>query len=532
MSSSQVLRQEFRQHFSYVVMRWGLVRQNINPSELVAIREVLGKWLNWTKDENLNRLENILSEILTHLPSEYPLSSVAVEKIDEKLNLLVESTKNPENPYLLTENVSESKPTVHSPSLNIALIDDSEIARITIKAMLDRFNYNVLVYESIFDFEADTKMLDSVDIVLLDVVMPDVTEDILFDFAQRIRQQNIQIILVSGSDSLDIRLKAVRADIGGYVTKPFDINVLVGNIRWLCNIDVRRPYQVSLLDDQPMVGKYLGGYAKDNDIDLTFYSNSVAFFEGLEAGKPDLFLLDVSMPDVSGIEVCKILRQQQRFEYVPIVFLSADNSLKTKLAALEAGADDVIIKDNPPDVIFKQIERRITRGQQIRNMAIKDSLTGLLNHGQMMEAAHSAYKLAKRNNTEVVVAMIDIDNFKQVNDKHGHMTGDNVIVGLAQLLKTSVRDTDVVGRYGGEEFMVVFHSDSIESIEEKLNTICFTFSKLSFNDGNNNFHCTFSCGVASSKDADELKDIIQLADQTMYNVKKAGKNGVKTYQLN
>ncbi len=527
MSSHQALRQEFRQNFSYVAMRWGLVRQNVNPSELIAIRDALGKWIEWTQNEGLARLETLLDDMLSLLPNEYPLSPSLVEQIDAKVNLLVESTKNPENPYLLKQELSQSKPKVHGTSLNIALIDDSEIARITIKAMLDRFNYNVLVYESIFDFEADTDFLSKVDIVLLDVVMPDVTEDILFDFAQRVRQKDIQIILVSGSDSLDIRLKAVRADIGGYVTKPFDINVLVGNIRWLCNIDVRRPYQVSLLDDQPMVGKFLGGYAKNNDIDLTFYTNSAEFFEGLEIGKPDLFLLDVSMPDVSGIEVCKILRQQQRFEYVPIVFLSADTSLKTKLAALEAGADDVIIKDNPPDVIFKQIERRITRGQQIRNMAIKDSLTGLLNHGQMMEAANSAYRLAKRNNTSVVVAMIDIDNFKQVNDKRGHMIGDTVIVGLAQLLKTSVRDTDVVGRYGGEEFMVVFHSDNVESIEKKLNTICFTFSKLSFKDEYDNFQCTFSCGVASSNDAEELKDIIHLADQTMYEVKKDGKNGVK-----
>ncbi|MBO1256174.1 diguanylate cyclase [Alteromonas sp. 5E99-2] len=530
MSSLQVLRQEFRQHFSYVIMRWGVVKQNINSEELIAIHEVLGKWIEWTQKEGLNRLEKFLNEILNLLPNEYPLSASTIEQISEKIDLLIESAKHLENPYLLKQALTESKPKIHGGSLNIALIDDSEIARVTIKAMLDRFNYNVLVYESIFDFEADTEVLNTVDIILLDVVMPDVTEDMLFDFAQRIRQKNIQIILVSGSDSLDIRLKAVRADIGGYVTKPFDINVLVGNIRWLCNIDVRRPYQVSLLDDQPMVGSFFGKYAKNNDIDLTFYSNSTEFFEGLEVGKPDLFLLDVNMPKISGIEVCKILRQQQRFEYVPIVFLSADTSLKTKLAALEAGADDVIIKDNPPDIIFKQIERRITRGQQIRNMAIKDSLTGLLNHGQMMEAAHSAHRLAKRNNTSLVVAMIDIDNFKQVNDKRGHMIGDNVIVGLAQLLKTSVRDTDVVGRYGGEEFLIVFHSDDIESIEKKLNDICFTFSKLSFKDGYDNFHCTFSCGVAGSSHAEELKDMIHLADQTMYDVKKDGKNAVKIYK--
>ena len=530
MSSVTSLVQEFKKHFSLVIMRWGLVRQNINPNEFASFIDCIETWLDWAAAEKLPLLETTLNDILKNIDPETKMEESQIAHIDLQLGKLIAATNKPENPFLVK---TEARiPEKGSSSPNIAIIDDSEIARITTKAMLDRFNFDVFVYESIFEFEADQEALENIDIVLLDVIMPDVTEEILFDFAKRLRELDIHIILVSGVDSTDIRLQAVRSDIGGYVTKPFDINVLVSNIRWLCDLDVKRPFNVLLLDDQPMVGKFLGGYAEKNDIKLTYFSNSDDFFEGLEAGLPDMFLLDVRMPDVSGMEVCKILRQQQRYEYVPIVFLSADNSLETKLEALRAGADDIIIKDNPPDIIFKQIERRIIRGQQIRTLSIKDSLTGLLNHGQMMAAANSAFKMARRNNSNIAIAMVDIDNFKQVNDDRGHMVGDNVIIGLAQLLKTSVRETDVVGRYGGEEFMIVFHSDNIESIEEKLNEMCFTFSKLKFKDNAENFGCTFSCGVASSENSEELKEIIQKADQMMYEVKNSGKNGVKAAKPN
>jgi diguanylate cyclase (GGDEF)-like protein len=530
MSANPTLRSEYKKHFSLVIMRWGMVRQNINPNEFQALIECVQTWANWAKEEQLGLLQNTLQEVLSHIPNGKKMEDQQIADVDALLSKLVAAINKADNPFLVkNSNISSDNNAIDKErsALNIGIIDDSEIARATTKAMLDRFNFNVFVFESIFEFEENSDALEHIDIILLDVIMPNITEEMLFEFAKRIRQKDIHIILVSGVDSPEIRLQAVRCDIGGYVTKPFDINVLVSNIRWLCKLDVDRPFHVMLLDDQPLVGKFLGNYANKNEVELQYFSNSKAFFEQLDMNVPDMFLLDIRMPEISGIEVCKILRQQQRYEYVPIVFLSADNSLETKLEALKAGADDVIIKDNPPDIIFKQIERRIVRGQQIRSLSIKDSLTGLLNHGQMMAAANSAYKLALRNEGQIVVAMIDIDNFKQVNDNRGHMVGDNVLVGLAQLLKTSVRETDTVGRYGGEEFMLVFHSDNIEKIENKLNEICFTFSNLKFKDNQEQFSCTFSCGIASSKGCTELKEIIQKADQLMYEVKKNGKNGVK-----
>jgi PleD family two-component response regulator len=384
MAANNSLQQTYRDYFSAIVKQWGGLRQSRDKEELKAFQSALSQWLEWATHSRLQTLENLLSDMLAHVQNKSEFDNAFIGHIDGELNRIISATKAPQNQYLIQ--AEQRRNTLKALSqLNVAIIDDSEIARISTKAMLDRFNFDVTAFESIYAFEGNEKALTETNVILLDVVMPNVTEELLFGFARKMRERGINIILVSGIDEFDIRLKAVRADIGGYVTKPFDINSLVSNIRWMCDLDVERPFQVLLLDDQKTVGQYLGKYAKQNDIDLKFYSNTTDFFKDLDIGIPDMFLLDVNMPDASGMEVCKILRQQQRFEYVPIVFLSADDRLETKLDALSAGGDDVIIKDNPPEIIFKQIERRIVRGQQIRTMAVKDSLTGLLNHGQAMD---------------------------------------------------------------------------------------------------------------------------------------------------
>ncbi|MFC3093402.1 response regulator [Alteromonas sediminis] len=527
MAEQDSIKHEYQSQFTDVIKTWAMLRQNKADDQFTQFRNLIDAFRQWASQTQLDDLIALLDTITTVLPSSPSLmDNGLIGDVDTLLNKLIVASKQPSNPFLVK--VQPSPEVLPARAVTrIAIIDDSELARISTKAMLDRFNFDVDVYDSVHKFRASEQAMANTELVLLDVVMPDITEEQLFDFAEELRQKNIKVILVSGSDSVNLRLKAVRAGIGGYVTKPFDINLLVSNIRWICNLDVTKPFHVMLLDNDQAFGDQLRSYATSMDIKITLFNSSESLINALDNGVPDLFLLEVDVPEISGIEVCKILRQQKRFDYVPIVFLSGDDRLETKVDALSAGADDLVIKHNPPDIIFRQMEKRIVRGQRIRSMAVKDSLTGLLNHGQMMDAASSALKLARRNNSSITVAMLDIDNFKNVNDTHGHMVGDNVIVGLAQLLKTSIRDTDVVGRYGGEEFIVVFHSEDLATIQGKLQEILQTFTQLRFNDGDHTFGCSFSCGLATATPNETVKDVINRADQVMYEVKREGKNAVK-----
>jgi len=122
--------------------------------------------------------------------------------------------------------------------------------------------------------------------------------------------------------------------------------------------------------------------------------------------------------------------------------------------------------------------------------------------------------------------MIDLDHFKGVNDKYGHMSGDKVLISLGQLLLQSVRDTDYVGRYGGEEFMVVFSDTDPSIIESKMNNILTAFLQINYTVADKSFHCSFSAGLASSAHHGKLSELIASADAALYKAKKAGRSKI------
>jgi diguanylate cyclase (GGDEF)-like protein len=242
---------------------------------------------------------------------------------------------------------------------------------------------------------------------------------------------------------------------------------------------------------------------------------------------PDIFLLDLFMPKVNGIELAKIIRLLEKYDSIPIVFLTSEDTIQTKLDVLECGCDDVLPKNIPPDVLVKQVISRLKRGQTLRYLNSRDTLTGLLNHGQIMEAASSAVQLGFRRKSTTIIAMIDLDFFKSVNDTYGHAAGDKVLMGLGQLLLQHVRQTDYIGRYGGEEFLLVFPDSELAAIQDKLNHIREVLGSLIFKHGKQDFTVTYSAGIASSERFQSLTDILLAADNALYQAKAAGRNNIK-----
>jgi diguanylate cyclase (GGDEF)-like protein len=331
---------------------------------------------------------------------------------------------------------------------------------------------------------------------------------------------------LSSSSTFKNRLSAVRSNVNEYLLKPVNITTLVSKIRKNFKIDLVRPYRILLLDDQALVGSFYKTLLEDEHVEVLAISQADSIMTELESFHPDVFLLDMHMPNISGLEVARLLRQQAKYDYVPIIFLTFDDDIKTKLEVLQCGADDVIPKNTPPNLIVQQVDSRIQRGQEIRYLASRDSLTGVLNHGQIMDAASHALRLASRQQKPTVVVMIDLDNFKGVNDIYGHLSGDKVLISLGQLLIQSVRDTDYVGRYGGEEFMVVFSDAEPSVIEAKMNNILTAFLHINYTVAEQSFHCSFSAGMASSTQHEKLSELIASADAALYKAKNAGRRQV------
>jgi len=193
---------------------------------------------------------------------------------------------------------------------------------------------------------------------------------------------------------------------------------------------------------------------------------------------------------------------------------------------MQFGADDFLTKPIQPEHLVSSVTSRVRRYRILRTFMVRDSLTGLLNHVKTKEELDTEIMRAQRQKNSVVFAMIDIDFFKKVNDTYGHPTGDKVIKSISRLLQQRLRKSDVVGRYGGEEFAVILKDTDAASAFATLDDIRKAFEKISQHSDKGDFSVTFSCGLAEFPKFSNSTEITNAADRALYEAKAAGRNCV------
>jgi two-component system, cell cycle response regulator len=263
------------------------------------------------------------------------------------------------------------------------------------------------------------------------------------------------------------------------------------------------------------------------------------------ATPPDLILLDVMMPEISGIEVARQIKANAALPFIPIIMQTALDSTEDKVEGLEAGADDYITKPidfaelkarlrsmlrikRLQDALEERERELLEVNEQLRYMSQTDALTGLDNRRQLNERIDEMFAHAKRLDEPFSLVMADLDKFKSVNDTYGHQAGDEVLKQLAAILREEAREIDRVGRYGGEEFMLLLPGaepdDACAFAERVRNRIAgHTFS---FPGGT--LTRTASFGVASwpHEKIREADDLVRSSDDALYVAKETGRNRV------
>ncbi|MDR2364359.1 MAG: diguanylate cyclase [Zoogloeaceae bacterium] len=246
--------------------------------------------------------------------------------------------------------------------------------------------------------------------------------------------------------------------------------------------------------------------------------------------QPELILMDMHMPACTGVEVARVIRQHDEFLSIPIVYLSGETNIGLQVEALRLGGDQFLTKPFNPVLVNAVVKSKIDRYRALRHSMQNDSLTGLLNHISSQQALATALA-GLRDGDGMAVAMLDIDHFKRVNDTHGHPVGDQVICSLAWLLKQRLRRSDIIGRYGGEEFVVGLVRTHASDAEEILDRIRSDFSRIPFYGADDNlFRTSFSVGVAVCAEGSpvkkDLKTLLEAADSALYQAKRHGRNRV------
>ncbi|NMM66003.1 diguanylate cyclase [Clostridium sp. P21] len=290
--------------------------------------------------------------------------------------------------------------------------------------------------------------------------------------------------------------------------------------------------RILVVDDDKLNLTLISDILKVEGYEVYPFFNGSSILEKTYLIKPSAILLDIILPDIDGFEICKMLKEDIYTKDIPIIMITGRTHSSDVKKALELGAFDYIKK--PIDEVevaarVKSVLRYNEYQEKLKAMAIKDGLTGLYNHTFLIEILEKEIKKHEKKVSSISFAMIDIDYFKKVNDAYGHLFGDKVLKGLSDMLLKSVPNSDIVGRYGGEEFGIIFTHESKGNLEKLCETLRKNVQDAEFETDGTKVKITISIGACFRENTKGLKsdEIIRKADEALYKAKSSGRNKIE-----
>lgn len=291
--------------------------------------------------------------------------------------------------------------------------------------------------------------------------------------------------------------------------------------------------KILLVEDSYIERRKIGGYLQDWGLDHVSVGNGTEAVKLLEApDAPELAILDWLLPGLDGIDVLRRIRKQSHGQYIYALMLTAKNRKQDLLTAMEAGADDYLSKPVDPAELRSRImvgKRILDLQQSLRFAATHDFLTNLLNRAEIIAALEREFSRSGREDKPASIILADIDHFKRVNDTLGHGAGDEVLKQVAQRLKQTLRPYDLVGRYGGEEFILILPGCPLEVGARRADEIRKLVGKDPIVSPFGTTSATVSMGVTATSLTREgtVAELLHEADMSLYAAKKNGRNRIE-----
>jgi diguanylate cyclase (GGDEF)-like protein len=333
------------------------------------------------------------------------------------------------------------------------------------------------------------------------------------------------------SEFLD-QTDAVHAGADACFEKPVDWDMVVHKLYQLLERASVQAPRILVVEDDPDHAAFVRSALESAGYQVRVCDAPRQFKEVLAAFKPDLIVMDIVLPDVSGYDLARFVRQDEQYVTLPIVFLTGQAQMQARIQTVKAGGDDHLIKPVHASLLVSSVAARLERARFLKTLLNRDGLTRLLTHTSFMEHAQLAVAQKLRSDrSPAALVMVDIDHFKTINDSFGHQAGDRVLVSLSSLLRRHLRRSDIVGRYGGEEFGILldhlFEDEAVRLMLRLLQEFAMVEHRAP---GGQTFRVTFSAGVAMFDPLTmDLERWIQAADAALYAAKRAGRNRVVTH---
>ncbi len=289
----------------------------------------------------------------------------------------------------------------------------------------------------------------------------------------------------------------------------------------------QEPFRVLLVEDSATAVAVIQRALAQHGIDNQSITDPQQLLAAVESYRPDLVLMDMHMPHCNGVEATRVLRQVAAYQAVPVVYLSSEKDMGMQVEALRLGGDQFLTKPCNPVLLGAVVNTKIERYREMQRSSLHDGLTGLLNHSASKTRLTQLLLTLQPGRDRMCVAMLDIDHFKSVNDNYGHPVGDQVIRSLAWLLKGRLRGTDIIGRYGGEEFLVVLRDADVDEAYAVLERIRRDFANMPHVHGTGVLRASFSGGLCAYPLRQTLGDLSKAADDALLTAKRVGRNRIE-----
>jgi diguanylate cyclase (GGDEF)-like protein len=352
--------------------------------------------------------------------------------------------------------------------------------------------------------------------------------DDIFTKISALQPASGNFIFMSDHDNQTVRLKSIRAGGVGFFTRPINIVSLVDKLDSLNReASTSQPSKVLIIEDQHAVASYYQMILKMSGLDTQIVASPGNALEQLREFHPDLILMHTFLSELNAADLVRVIRQIDEFVSIPIIFLSNEDDFGRRIEALDLGGDDFLVKPIKASHLMAVVRSRLERSKALRSLMVRDSLTNLLNHTAFRNVLTQEVNRCTRQNAALALAMLDIDHFKMVNDTYGHAAGDSALIGLSRLLQQRLRKSDVIGRYGGDEFVALLIDCEAEQALKIMNEVRIHFSEIEFYPNEaRSLSLTFSCGISTYPIFRSPESLSDSADQALYLAKAGQRNQI------
>ncbi len=408
----------------------------------------------------------------------------------------------------------------------ILLVEDNKaLSKLVKRKMEDSLNFDVI---QSYSFEETNNILEENDdffIALLDLNLPDAPDGEVVDL---VLSYNIPSIVLTGSIDKQIREEMLGKGIIDYVYKGNieDVNYIFSLIQRLSK---NRDIKLMIVDDSQMIRKQIKETLQKHMFKVLVAAHGEEALNYLEDNTDvKLVLTDYNMPVINGLELTREIREKYNKQQLAIISLTGSNEHLISAKFLKSGANDFINKPFSNEELICRINNTLEAQEQVEllsKFANHDFLTGLYNRRYFFDHINDFL----HNNNQYAIAMLDIDHFKNINDTYGHDAGDMVLKHLSAILKNNTKGSDIVARFGGEEFCI-----ALANVDEKTAIGFFIklkniISKERVMFKNSSIKYTVSIGITTKDKKENIEQLIQEADKALYKAKENGRDKIEIY---